>query len=113
MGHQPHEEVGVRQEVGVEDGDELAPSDLQPGLESARLVTGTVGPVEVLDVHAESGTAPHGELRDAAGFVRRVVEHLDFEKLSWIIKPAHRVDQAVGYVHFVVQRQLNGHHRKG
>ena len=45
--HQPREEIGTRDEVGVEDRDELAAGDLQPGLERAGLVAGPVGAVDV------------------------------------------------------------------
>ena len=38
MRHQAGQEVRGRDEVGVEDRDELAARDLQPGLERARLV---------------------------------------------------------------------------
>ncbi len=54
---------------------------------------------------------PDGELGHAARFVGRVVEHLDLEKLARIIDGAHRGDQPIGDVHFVVQRQLNRHDR--
>ena len=53
--------------------------------------------------------AADGELGHAARFVGRVVEHLDLEKLSRVVDGAHRGDQPIGDVHFVVERQLNRH----
>ena len=105
--HQPGQEVGGRDEVGVEDGDELAARRLQPGLERARLVPGAIGAVEVLDVDALRGEAPDRQLGDAARLVGRVVQHLDFEQLARVVDAAHRLDQAIGDVHLVVERQLD------
>ena len=81
--------------------------DLQAGLERAGLVAGAVGAMDVVDVDALRGEAPHGELGDLAGFVGRVVEHLDFEQLARIVDPADRFDQPIDDVHFVVERQLD------
>ena len=53
------------------------------------------------------GVAADGELGDAARLVGRVVEHLDFEQVARIVDAADRVDQPVGDVHLVVERQLN------
>ena len=44
--HQPRQEVGGRDEVGVEDRDELAARDLQARFERAGLVAGAIGAVD-------------------------------------------------------------------
>jgi hypothetical protein len=63
----PHQEVRLRQEVGVEDGDELAPRHRQPGFERAGLVAGAIDAVHVLDVDALRGIA-----RTASSAISRV-----------------------------------------
>ena len=54
------QEVGGRDEVGVEDGDELALGDLHARLERARLVAGAIGAMEIGDVDALRRVAAHG-----------------------------------------------------
>src|SRR5262249_10954716 len=51
MGHQPAQEIGAGNEIGVENRDELPARDGQPRFERARLVSVTVPPVVVLDVN--------------------------------------------------------------
>ena len=113
MRHQPRQEVGGRDEVGVEDRDELAARGLQPGLERAGLVPAAVQPMDVLDVDPFGGPAPHRLVGDVPGLVGRVVEHLDFQQLARVVDSADGVDQPVGDVHLVVKRQLNRYNRKG
>src|SRR4029079_18141333 len=62
--HQPGEEIAGRDEVGVEDGNELATRHLQAGLERARLVADAIEAVVVLDVDALRGEAANGEFSD-------------------------------------------------
>ena len=63
--------------------------------------------MEVLDVDAVRRLPPDGQLGDLAGFVGRVVQHLDFEQLARVVEAADGLDQPVGDVHLVVDRQLN------
>ena len=101
------QEVCGRQEIGVENGDVAAAGDLQPGFERAGLVTGAVGSMEVLDVDALRRMPPDGQLRDLAGFVGRVVQNLNFEQLPRVVEAADGLNQPVGDVHLVVDRELN------
>jgi len=61
----------------------------------------------VLDVDALRRVPADGEFRDAPRLVGRVVEHLDFEPLARIRHRAHRLDEAIGDIHLVVERQLD------
>jgi hypothetical protein len=101
------QEVRGRDEIRVEDGDELAARDPHPGLERAGLVAGTIGAVEVLDVDALQGRPAHGELGDAGGLIGRVVEHLDLEAVPRVIDAADRLHQPLDDVHLVVNRELD------
>ena len=73
MRHQAGQEVRRRDEVRVEDGDELAARRLQPGFERAGLVPAAIRAVVVLDVDALRGKAPDRQLGDALRLVGRVV----------------------------------------
>ena len=66
----------------------------------------------VLDVDALGGESADGDLGDAARLVGRVVEHLNLEPVARIIEAADRVDQPIGDIHLVVDRQLNSDDRK-
>ena len=103
---------GGRDEVGVEDADELAARDLEPRFERAGLVAGAIRAVDVLDVDALRGVAAHRQVGDAARFVGRVVQHLDLEQLARVVDRADRVDQTLGDVHLVVERELDGDDRQ-
>jgi len=111
-GISPREEIGRRDEIGVEDRDELAPGDLEAGLECAGLIADAVRPVVVLDVVALRGKTPDGKIRDATRLVRRIVEHLNFKQLARILRfwQTASISRSATYI-FVVQRQLNRDHR--
>ena len=70
---------GWRNEIGVEYRDKLAPRLRHTFRQRARLITGTVGSMQMMDVVPERGI-----VRDLVGrhfyrLIRGVVEHLDFE----------------------------------
>ncbi len=78
--HDRAQEVGLREEVGVEDGDELALGDLQPVVERARLVAGAIDAVDVDDVETALRAARSTfATNERPRLVGRVVEHLDLE----------------------------------
>ena len=110
--HGALQEVGGRDEIGVENRHELAARDLQSGLERAGLVASAVGPVDVGDVDARARVPPHGACRDTGRLVCRVVQDLNLEQVPRIVQLADRVDQPVGDVHLVVNRQLNSDARQ-
>ena len=109
----PLQEIRRRDEVGVEDRDELAFRDRHPRFERASLVAGTVGAVQVGDVDPLRGIATHRAFGDLAGFVRRIVQDLNLEQLARVIDLTHGVDQTIGDVHLVVDRKLDGDRRQG
>ena len=101
---QSTQKIRRRHEVGIEDPDELATSNLQPGLERSGLEPRAIGSMVVLDVDALRFEPANGDFCDAACLVRRVVEHLNLEAIARIIEAADSVDQAVGHVHLVIKR---------
>ena len=74
------QELGLRHEVGVEDGDQLAPGALEAGCQRSGLEAAAVGPVEVVDVDPETALLFHHLGDDAGGLVGRVVEDLDLQR---------------------------------
>ena len=84
-----HQEIFRRNEVGVEDGDELALRRLQPFLQRARLEAFAIGAMVIGDRIAQRGIALDQALRDDLdGLVGRIVEHLDIELLARILQLA-------------------------
>ena len=106
------QEVGRRQEVGVENRDELALGDRHPCLERTRLEAGAIGAVEIRDVEPLRGGAADGQLRNRSRLVGRVVQHLHFEAIAWVVHQRDGIYQPVHHVHLVVDRQLHGHDRQ-
>ena len=77
-----HEPVGGWDEVGVEDGDEVAFGDFEAFVERSGFVAVAVGAVNVDDGVAEGGVTRDDLLGDLLRFVGGVVEDLDFGSLS-------------------------------
>ena len=103
-----HEPVGRRNEVGVEDGDELAFGDFEAGVERSGLEAVTIGAMDVDDVVAEGGVAVDDGRGDLLGLVGGVVEHLDFELLARVLDGADGFDEAVDDELLVEDGQLDG-----
>ena len=106
------QEMLVGDEVGVKDGDELALGHFHPFLQRAGLVALAVLAVQVGDVHALGLVLLDAARGDGHGLVGGIVQDLYFQELPGIIHFHYRVDQALGHVHLVVHRQLDGHPRQ-
>ena len=106
------QKVGRRDEVRVEDGNELALRGLEPCVEGARFVPYAIGAVNVLHVDARLADATNVRLHDGARLVRRVVEHLNLEEAARIIEGRCRIEQTVSHGRFIEERELHGHARK-
>ena len=120
-----HDPLRRRNEVGVEDGDELTLGDFETCVQRPGLEAVAVSAVQVDDglrVHAGEalGVAADDLAGDVDGFVGRVVEDLHLEAIARPVETAGGVDEALGHRRFVVERQLHGHeghaaagHRRG
>src|ERR1019366_8197856 len=95
-------------EIGIENGDELAAGFLQPGGESAGFVTGAVLAMDVFDGMTQGGHLFAGLAGDVGGVVGAVVENLDFQFFFWVVNEAGSLDDALGNDVFVKHRQLDG-----
>ena len=109
-GDRPHEKVGLRKEVGVEDGDELGRDRVVNLVHRASFVPLPVGPPNGLDFDA--ALAP---VRDAIVHhfarrqVSRVVEALNVQLLARPIQPASVVDDPPSDKGLVEHGQLHAH----
>ena len=103
----PAQEVRRRDEIGVEDRDELALRLAQARLERARLESAPVGAMKIRDVESALRLPLHRARRDVAGLIGRVVQHLDFEQVPRIVDLADGVDEPLRHVHLVEDRELD------
>ena len=85
MGHGGAQEIGPGDEVGVEDGHQLAAGGALAGLERPGLETGAFDAVQVMDVETLDALALDEIGDDRAGLVGRVVEHLDLEAIARVV----------------------------
>jgi hypothetical protein len=107
------EEARRRHEVGVEDGDELAPRDGQPRGERPGLVPGARVAMEVVDVEPAAvgrSIAGDGGGDEGRRLVDRIVEHLDLETTARPVEAGDGREQALDHVHLVEDGELHGHH---
>ncbi len=107
MGDGPAQEVRGRQEVRVEDGQELTLGQAQavgqgPGLEAV-----AVRPGDAADVEAQGAFFRDLLFHQRAGFIGGVIQNLDLQQPLGVIQAADRLDHAVRHVVFVVQGQLH------
>jgi hypothetical protein len=107
VAHDRAHELGLRHEVGVEDGDELALRRLQAVLERAGFVARAIGAVDVHRVDAALTQALHVVARDGLRLVDRVVEHLDLQALGRVVHLRDRIEQARRHRRLVEERQLD------
>ena len=107
IGHGGAQKVRVGQEVGIEDGHELAPGLAQSLGQGPGLVAGAVNAMEHADVQALLAVAGRGALADGGGFVGGVIQHLHLEPVARIAHAGDVVDQPLGHEGLVVERQLD------
>ena len=107
-GQQSLEEVGMGNEVRVEDEDVLTGRRFQARGEGARLIAGANGAVVDRDVDAALPPAPGAPPGEEGGLVGGVVEDLDLEAGARVREPAGRVDEPLCDVLLVVDGELDG-----
>src|SRR3954447_15895131 len=105
------QEVPRRDEVGVEDRDELAGSGAQSCLQRARLVADAIFAVKVRDVDAALSPPLHHTCGNELRLIRRIVQDLDVEPVSGPIQLTGRVDQALDDVELVEYGELHRYER--
>ncbi len=111
MVHGALQDVGLGQKVGVEDHHQLALGRAQPVFQRARLESGAIRAVHVLDVQIGMVALQHRDRAqtDVLRLVGGIVEHLDLKTIAGIANGGHRLEQALDHVHFVEERKLHRH----
>ncbi len=101
-------EVGFRDEVRVEDGDEFSLGSLEAVFEGAGFEPFAISPVNVGDGHALGGMAVNAGFGDFAGFVGGIVEDLNVEKFARVVEARNSFDKALDDIALVENGKLNG-----
>jgi len=84
----------------------------QAGFQRSGLVADSVDAVQVADIKPAKRVTPHRPLGDGRGLVGRIIQDLDLEQILRIIHLADGVDEPVGDVHLVENRELHGDTRQ-
>src|SRR5947209_8641628 len=100
-------QIGRRDEIGVENANEVAGGRFQPSGERARLEPGAIGPVDQLNVIAALAQFSGAGRRDFPGIIGRIIQHLDLKQFLGIVELAHRAKQPLDYIELIENRQLN------
>src|SRR5208283_1305574 len=103
-----HQPVLGRDEIGGEDGDELAFGDLEACIQGSGLEAVAVGAVNVDDVVTERGVTLDDGGGDIARLVGGVVEHLNLDLLARVLHGADGLDETVDDKLLVEDGQLDG-----
>ena len=96
------EEIDGREEVGIEDGNEIAGSRFQTFLEGAGFVAFPVGAVMVFDGVADVAVAFAEGFGKGMGVVGGIVEDLNLEEFPRVLHLDDLVDQALQHVPLVI-----------
>ena len=97
-----------RNEIGVQNENELAFRALQTGFERSGLETGAVLAMKILDVKP-ARLQERGLIGgDLAGLVRGVVQNLDLKPVPGIVEAAYGPDKPADDIVFIENRQLDG-----
>jgi len=106
------QEVARRDEIGVEDGDQLGSSPLQSMGQRAGLETCSRAAPDVRDQDALAAPVGQPPGDDLDRLVVRVVEGLDLESAFRPVERAGRVKDSLGDIALVVDGDLHAHERK-
>ena len=100
----PLQHICGRNEVGIQDEDEIVLGHLETVIEGARLVAVPVVTMDVVDVDSLCLQLLHCGSGAALGLIGRVVEHLDLKPITRIVQSAHGADQSFYDVKFIEDR---------
>src|ERR1700733_8836485 len=110
--HGSQKEVSRRNEIGVENGKQLAGSGFEPFLQRAGLEAAAGGAVPVFDCDALGPIFDHEPLGVRVRFVSGVVENLDLKQVARVVEFGYLFQKAGDNKTFVEERQLDGHLRE-
>ncbi len=105
----PSQQIGLRDEVRVQDEEEFPPRQAKPVGESSRLVADSGAPPDVLNPSPTASPMNGSCRRHGARLIGRVVQDLDFEAVERIVEATGRIDEPVDHVGLVVHGKLHRH----
>ena len=103
----PPKNIGSRNEVCVEDEEEVPRGDPHACGQSTGLEAAAIGPPQLLDVDPLALPVIDALGHDERGAVVGVVEDLDFEPITWVVQSAARIDHPRGDRLLVVHGELD------
>ena len=107
------EEIGWRNEIGIEDRDQLTSSRFESRLQRPRLESVTIGPVMILDREPQRPIALHQRFGEQMRVVGRIVQHLNLQQVLRVFDLGDLVDQPLHDIPLVVQGKLDGDDWRG
>ena len=107
IGNGAREEIGGREKVRVEDGDEFAGGGFQALLQSAGFVTFTIVAMNVFDGNAKLLIAFDAGAGDFLRFIGGIVEKLDLKFIARIIELGDAIYKTFHNVTLVENRELD------
>jgi hypothetical protein len=105
--------IRIRNEVGVENENEITVGSFHPIFESASFKAGTVSAVNAFCVKAPFAKAGCSGAGNFNSLVSRVIKNLDFHLFLRVVEGRNGLEKAVNNVHFIENRKLNRDERHG
>src|SRR4051812_26215985 len=106
------EDIPRRDEIGIEDEQELSLGVLQAVVQCPCLEAGAFGTSQNHGVKARGPQPRNLTCNQFPGLIGGIVENLDFEQFQRVIQVTDRAKEALHDVDFIVDRELNGNPRK-
>ena len=106
------QDIRIRDEIRVEDEKVFPFCEAGAVFKRACLVAGAVGAVDVLGIESLGYQAGDPIAADLHGAVGGVVQKLDLNLVLRIIDLGNGIQQAIHHVHFIENRELDGHQRQ-
>jgi len=105
--HHALQKIGRGDKIGIKYGSQLGGLPPEALIERAGLIARAGRAANVLDIPAKSVIAGDMAGDQIAGFVRRIIEHLDMQPVARVIQRHNRLDQAGDNRPLVINRQLH------
>jgi hypothetical protein len=113
VGDRALQKIARRYEIRVKDGEVPAPRHGQAPFQCAGLEALAILAMDQLDIKALCSQRGNARLRQPGRFISRVIQHLDLQAVTRVVKASHRVDEPGHHVHLVEKRKLHRHRRPG
>src|ERR1700682_464782 len=106
------QKIGLRNEIGIENTNEITLSGREPGLQSAGFEPSAIDAVDQLYVEPPALQILHAGGSQFSRVVGGIVEDLDLQQFARIIDLTDRFEQPLDHIDLVEDRQLHRHFRQ-